>query len=204
MRIDQVLLPDGQHARHAPVVTGAPDDRVPVGVQQEHPAAGTQHPVDLGERARDVLDVLEHLRRDGGVEGRLGKGKLVRTRLAQLDPGAARLAGTRLGERQHALADVGPADQTVGADRGRDLGRQQPWAGADVDHVLARAQRERPQHHPALLDHVRRQVGLLDLPRGLGVELHHAAQLPLLSCQSPMPMALSGRSSRRPSRSRRR
>jgi hypothetical protein len=57
---------------------------------------------------------------------------------------------------------VDPADQPVGADRGRDLGRQQPGTGADVDDALAWTQLQRPQHRLALLDDIRGHVGRLD------------------------------------------
>jgi hypothetical protein len=60
VRVGEVVVPLLEHAQHPVAVARVPDDRVPVGVQHEQPAAGAQHPPRLDQRRRDVLDVLVH------------------------------------------------------------------------------------------------------------------------------------------------
>jgi hypothetical protein len=99
------------------------------------PAGGTQHAPRLGQRRRDVLDVLVDLGADGDVEVLIRERQRERIAGAVLD---GRLAAAGAGE--HALARVDAVHPTVRADFRGHLGGQEAGAGADVEHALARLQ----------------------------------------------------------------
>jgi hypothetical protein len=97
------------------------------------PAGGTQHAPRLGQRRRDVLDVLVDLGADGDVE------VLIRERQRERIAGVVfdgRVAAAGAGE--HALARLDAVHATVRADLRGHLGGQEAGAGADVEHALAR------------------------------------------------------------------
>ena len=166
-------LPGGQHPPHAGTVSRVPHDRVPVGVEQQYPAAGAQDAPHFGERAGDVLDVLEDLRRDDRVEGHVRVREPVRVPRLQLQRGASGRRGPGPGDRQHALARVDAAHPAASADLSGHLGGQEARSDADVQHPLAGPQRQRPAHHATLLDHILSRVDGLDAAGYVFVKVDH-------------------------------
>src|SRR4029453_4815317 len=113
----------------------------------------------------------------GDVEARLGMG--TRSALAWRNSIGA-LSGRVVWARARVsmLSLMSIPQTSPSGPTGRDLGRQQPGTGADVDDALAWTQPHPPQHRVALLDDIRGCVGRLDPARGLSVELQHAGHLP--------------------------
>jgi hypothetical protein len=160
-----------QHAGHPFIVTGPPDDRVPVGVEQEDAPARAQHAPDLVESAGHVVDVLEDLGRHHGVERGVGVGQVVRISGSELDRGTARHLGAGVCDRQHAVAHVDSADPAGRTHLRGHLRHQQAGADADIENALPRTQAEGDTDDAALLDDVGGGVHGLDPPRGRVVEL---------------------------------
>jgi len=145
-----------------------PDDRVPVGVQHEQPAARVQHAPRLGQRSLDVVDVLIDLSRDRDVELLVSERQCQRVTAAVID---RRLA--MAGDREHAVAQVDPIHAPVDADLLGHLGGQEARPGADVEHLLAGLERDRSADRAPLVYHVGRRVHGDEAARSLLVEVEH-------------------------------
>ena len=200
VRVGQVLVPGREHAAHPRVVTGAPHDRGPVGVEHGQAALRAQDPVGLGQRPRQVGHVLVDLggdddverrvleRQRGGIAGHEGHRRGV----------VGQLAGP--GQREHALARLQPVHRAHGPSAAAISAASNPGPDADVEHALAGRQPQRLEHQPPLLDDVGGAVGRLDAARLGVVELEHACRLnPLrVPLVGPDARTRSGRRSRRP------
>jgi hypothetical protein len=99
------------------------------------PPAGFQHPAQFGQRAGGVVDILDHLHRDGGVEHSIGvveRPDITDHRLDRRNFGAFPRRRRDLIGR-----DVDACRQPMRSQRQPDLAQQQPGPAANLDHPLA-------------------------------------------------------------------
>nr|WP_265332928.1 hypothetical protein [Oerskovia douganii] len=113
---------------------GAVDDQgPPVRFGEHRPAAGSQHPVDLGEDLGGVGDVLEHPVGVYAVDAPVPEGQVVDVGL--LHPHLFQLARQCTGLREGVGVVVEPEDGAGRAD-GSGVRRQVgAWPAAEVEHV---------------------------------------------------------------------
>ena len=106
--------------------------------EEAEPAAGRDDTGDLGDRPVDIVDVLEHEARDGGVERRVGERQARPRRAANVRAARRRARGDR---------DLVP--RRVDADHVGTGGREQPAdlavTAADVEHPVEPGQFAAPR-----------------------------------------------------------
>jgi hypothetical protein len=159
MGICEARCPRRHDRAHTFTVMCVPHDRVPVGVEHEEAAATAEDPMCFGERAIDVVDVLEDLRGDDRVERCVSERQRGGTAVAEgQELGLGRLRAVSLGDGQHVWAHVNTRDVPIGRQVGSELKRQEPRSGPDVEHALTRAWRQRLDRDPALFDYFWRAV----------------------------------------------
>ena len=167
----EVLVPTQEHALVQLGIGGVQRERRPVDVPEHHPAAGPQRAVDLGQRPRHVVHVLQHLNAQRGVRARVAHRQVGGVALEEHGCSLALAAARRHGK--HVRAGVDARDRSAGPDLLQQLGRIEPRATADVENVLARLGRQRVAdqapaaqgvansvHRLEPLDHLRVEVQL--------------------------------------------
>src|SRR5215218_1201538 len=137
MGIGEPLRPGSKEPVHASLVAGVPDDRVPVGVEDQRACTDAKHTVEFGQCSIQVGDVLVHLSGNRHVEGFIPEWERHSVCLyeAYLLPdgwvGAARSA-----EGEHAVADLQASHMTRRADLLGHLSHQQARPRSDVEDSL--------------------------------------------------------------------
>ena len=113
-----------------------PRERRPVDVPQDDAAAWAERAVDLRERRRGVVDVLEHLHGERRIEVLALHRK--RGRIALVEGHVRVRLGAARGDGEHRRADVDADDGAFRANRIQELGDVEARPAAGVEDPLAR------------------------------------------------------------------
>ena len=145
-------------------VRRSPHERVEIGVVDHRPATGAEYPIELVERCFDIVHVLVRLHGRGRVERLVRDGQAAGVGLRER---YLRTVGTpSLRVRECGRAPVDPVDAPLIADGVGELGRLEPGAATDGEHVFALLQAELLSDEPTTLRRRRRPIDgflLLDL-----------------------------------------
>jgi hypothetical protein len=142
MRVGEALRPRLDDRVHAPAVLGVPDQRVPIGVEDNEPAPWTQDAVGLAKGLVDVIEVLVDLSGRECVEGCIVERERASVTVTEREAVAVRGSlAVLLGDGEHVSADVDAGDVSVRCDVLGEFNGQVSWAGPDVEDPLALAWR---------------------------------------------------------------
>src|SRR5713101_11794 len=169
IRVGQMLVPGREHAPHPLGIARMPNDRLPVGVDDERAAAWPQDPAQLPQRRLEIGDVLIHLRCDRDVELAVVERQQGCVTEQKLDP----IATARPSEREHALTDVDSTDTSRCADHVGHFRGHEARPASDVEHALARVQSKSRDILAPSRNGGGGRVQRLEPTRRLPVELEH-------------------------------
>ena len=131
----EVSVKGAEHARCPGGVRGVQGHRGPVHVPDDQTPTGAQDPVQLGQGGVGVGHVLQHLHRQGGVEGGVGDRQGGRVRQVELDIVVALRAAP--GQGQGVGAGVDADQRPGGPDLLDQLSEVEAGATTDVQDALA-------------------------------------------------------------------
>jgi hypothetical protein len=139
--------------------------------------------MDLPQRERDVLDVLQDLNRNGCVELAIGDRQRGRLPFAHLDHRGAS-SDHRTRQIEHLGAPVDADDVTVGRDMSGEVGGEYRGTATHIEDPLTGMRRQRVDRHTASTHHIRRLVHPQDLSGPLLVEQRRLRHRDTSSCST--------------------
>jgi hypothetical protein len=151
-------------------------DGGPVDIPYDQTTAGTQGAEYLGERGRNLGDILEHLHRQCGVEARVLDWQRGGVRLVEFD--VVPLGAMRR-HLEHRLAAVDADNRAVGSHALEQLGDVEPRSAAHVQDAFAGGRAEGVVDQLPAPQHVARAIEHFELSGGALIEFQ--LTLPLIA-----------------------
>src|SRR5215471_309145 len=165
-----MTVPGSQDPSCPRLVPSGPDQRVPVGVEENEPATRPKHPSQLPEDTINVVDVLDHLRRDDGVEASIGKGELGCIADNDIDPVAhPGLVRTPRCDGVHVCTNVEGRNLPGRSDLDCQLAGEDARSRSEIEDHLARLCGKSTTNRISLNLYIRGRIRPLELSRCLAV-----------------------------------